>query len=359
MSREGTPLVQSAHEAWKRRVGLAFDQTGEAEQMLRKRPHEVLRFPWPDLDALTGPIGVGGELWFLVAVSGSGKTTFVTSLIERLRLAGRKIYVMPLETSGKKFRATLACMALAELEDPAERLVINPGDVNSGQYLSFPNVDEVRRKLNAAYKAQREAPYCDQVMVAEDGEVNVRRLEQCFAEAYAFGADLIIVDHIDHIDGGTGHVAAQSKAVCYRALQLAKLNDQRVLFTSQVNFDMLKGGDKLAKYQPPMIQHLKYPTTKVEVATGIIGLSRKIRARRPDEGIKEYQETLKAASKGLIEATEVLEPGVTQVNAVKLRNYGEREGQRILLGYEHGRLVPLPEKDRYASGLGGRMMRVV
>lgn len=357
MSDDVHPMFPS--EAWKQRLALAYEQTGDAEERLHKQAKDVLRWPWHDLDALTGPLGLGGEVWFLVAVSGSGKTTFVTSLIEEMRLAGKKIYAMPLETQAAAFRTTLACLTLADHPDPAMRCVIDPGDVNSGHWLSLPNVDELRRKLAAVYTAQREEPFLDQVVISKARAIDVRRFRAAFEQAVAHGADLMIVDHIDHIDGGTGHVAQASKEVCHAALEMAQETGMTVLFTSQINFDMLRTPDKLAKYQPPQIQHLKYPTHKVEVATGIIGLSRVIRPPAEGEDAKDYAAALKAARADEKLATEMLVPGVTQVNAMKLRYYGSRTGQRTLLGYDHGRIVSVAERDRYRTGLGGRMLRAV
>jgi hypothetical protein len=34
---------------------------------------------------------------------------------------------------------------------------------------------------------------------------------------------------------------------------------------------------------------------------------------------------------------------------MKLRNYGSREGVRINLALEHGRVVGIPEKDKYGT----------
>lgn len=348
------------YENWKERLALAYEQTGDAEERLAKMPGDVLRWPWPELDMLTGPMGLGGTIWFLVALSGSGKTTFVSSLIEALRNAGKKIYVMPLETDPEEFRATLACMTLAEHPDPLERMSIDPGDVNSGNYLSFPNAADIRKRLGKVYRAQRESPYLDQVMIADADHVNAGGLAAGFRQAADFGADILIVDHIDHLDGGKGHVAEQTKHICHTALRYAKKTGITALFTSQMNFDIFKGSaDKLAKYQPPQIQHMKYPTHKVEVATGIIGLSRLIRPPQPMEDPKAYAEALKVARGDEQAALDMLVPGVTQVNAMKLRNYGSRTGQRTLLGYDHGRLVTMPERDKYQIGFGGSIRKVV
>jgi hypothetical protein len=46
------------------------------------------------------------------------------------------------------------------------------------------------------------------------------------------------------------------------------------------------------------------------------------------------------------------------VVAMKLRNYGSREGAKSYLRVEHGKVLDLDEKDRYQTG-NGMLRRVV
>ena len=101
-----------------------------------------------------------------------------------------------------------------------------------------------------------------------------------------------------------------------------------------------------------------FPTAKIQNATGILGLYRPIRKRRQDEDEQQYIASLKSARAGETDATDALEPGVMGVTAMKLRNRGENTGKKIMLGFEHGRVVPLAEKDRYETGFGGKMREV-
>jgi hypothetical protein len=122
--------------------------------------------------------------------------------------------------------------------------------------------------------------------------------------------------------------------------------------------EIVKGRDHLAKFGPPMQHHLMFPTAKIKNATGIIGLFRPIRKRKATEDDKLYAESLRAARSGEADATDALEPGVMGVTAMKLRNYGQHDGRKILLGVEQGRVIALPEKDRYETGFGGSVREV-
>ena len=53
-----------------------------------------------------------------------------------------------------------------------------------------------------------------------------------------------------------------------------------MLFTSQMNNEMLKGGkDRLAQFAPPMPHHVYMGGDKRKIATGMIGLHRRLRDR--------------------------------------------------------------------------------
>lgn len=328
---------------------LATDQVSEAILDLDRHPDRYLRWPFPDLDALTGPLGCGGDIWIVAAYSGGGKTTFVTSAITRWREQGKRIYAMPLETRSKRFRTYLACMDTG----------IHPGDALSGQLRTMPGGEEQRERLKAALLEQTRRPYVEQVMVSEQRAINVAGLEHGLKQAKAFGADVVIVDHIDHIAGGDGsNPAAESKAVNHAALRMAQDNDMLLVFTSQLNLTISRNPDHLAKYAPPRPDHMWMPGVKLQVATGIIGLYRQVRAPNPGETDEEYAALLKKARAGQVAAPDILDPHTMGINAMKLRHYGGREGARIALAYAHGKVMAMDEKDRYQTHFGGQMRRV-
>jgi hypothetical protein len=133
---------------------------------------------------------------------------------------------------------------------------------------------------------------------------------------------------------------------------MAQDNGMLLWFTSQLNMEIAKGRDHLAKFGPPMLQHLMFPTAKIKNATGIIGLFRPIRSRRPDESPDEYKAAISAARAGEAEAPTALEPNVMGVTIMKLRNYGQNDGKKAILGFDRGRVVPLEERDRWTTANG-------
>jgi hypothetical protein len=227
---------------------------------------------------------------------------------------------------------------------------INPGDALSGQLRADPARTDERQRLLDAVRGQMRDEYVRAVMISEQRSINVRGLEKGLKEAKAFGADVVIVDHIDHIEAGNGsNLYTESVAVNNAALRMAQDNGMLLWFTSQLNMEIGKGKDRLAKYGPPMQHHLMFPTAKIKNATGIIGLFRPLRAPKTTETAKEYAAAMKLARAGDANAPLALEHGVMGVNAMKLRNYGQHEGKRVVLGFAQGRVVPLAERDRYTT----------
>lgn len=321
----------------------ASDQIVEAVAHIERHPTTLMRWPFQALDELTGPMGPG-EVWITAAFSGGGKTTFVVSAIDEWRRQGKRVYVMPLELQPYRFRTYLACMELG----------IHPGEALSGAMRADPNRDLDRKRLVAALNDQMRDEYVDRLRIDTQRAINLAGLEAGLRKAKAFNADIVVIDHIDHIAGGDGSSLFQeSVRVNDAALRMAQDNGLLLWFTSQLNMEIVRGKDHLAKFGAPMQHHLMFPTAKIKNATGIIGLFRPVRAMRHDETKKEYEAFLKTARGGAVDAPKALQPGVVGVNAMKLRNYGHHEGRKILLGFERGRVAELPEKDLWSTA-GGR-----
>lgn len=327
-------------------VVLAQNQVIDAMSMLDRHPDTFLRWPFPDLDAMTGPMAPG-NVWFVVATSGGGKTTFVSSVVEQWRLQGKRVYVMALETRPREFRTYLACMATG----------VHPGDALSGQLLTLPNGGAIREQLKTELLSQVRKPYVDTVMVSGARAINMTGLMQGFKEAKAFNADVVIVDHIDHIEGGDGSsLYSEAKRVNDGALVMAQDNDLLVLFTSQMNMSVARG-DYMSKFLPPKVDQVAFGSLKERNATGMIGLFRPVRAPRHDEDATDYTNALKSARAGTGDVAGMLEPNTMGVVAMKLRNYGSREGMKVLLAVKHGRVSDMPERDQWSTA--GRYPRKV
>lgn len=328
-------------------VNIASDQVAEAMNALDRHPDTFVRWPFPELDALTGPMAPG-NVWFVCSASGGGKTTFVASIVDLWRMAGKKVYVMPLETRAQEFRTYLACMATG----------VHPGDALSGNLRIMPDGEAKRTVLKSELAGQLHKPYVDRVMVSGVRAIDLGGLTDGMKQAKKFGADVVIVDHIDHLSGGDGtNGYSEAKLVNHGAMRMAQDNDMLLVFTSQLNMSASKG-DYLAKFLPPKDEHVAFGSLKRQICTGMIGLFRPIRARRPDEPEDDYVRIIKAARAGTGNIADALEPNTMGVNGMKFRNYGAREGMKTYLDVHRGRVSSMDERDRYTTG-GGYVRKVI
>jgi KaiC/GvpD/RAD55 family RecA-like ATPase len=310
----------------------ASDQIVGALQDLQRHPDEYLRWPWPALDYMTGGMAKG-DVWYVVAFSGNGKTTFLSSAVNRWLDVGKRVFVLPLETKPKRFRTYLAC----------QRLGIKPGDALSGE-LRARN-DPAIPVLEQELMKQAHRPWCDLLRVKGVPEITLPRFQRACEEAADMGADVLIVDHIDHVAAGDGtNLYAESMKVNKAALQYAGDYGLTMLLASQLNTEAVKGQDHLAKFAPPREQHVKFGSHKREVATGMIGLFRPIRAPLSGESGDDYKAALRQARNGEGEPQKMLMPHTMGVVYMKDRNYGT-DGRKTLLAVQNGRVEDRDERN--------------
>jgi KaiC/GvpD/RAD55 family RecA-like ATPase len=333
---EDTLLFTGDHE------GETAEQVSDAKDSLRRPDADWLAWPWPDLTTLAGRMKPR-DVWFVCGFSGNGKTLFVSSAIQRWIEERVKVYVLPLENTADDFRLYLACQTVG----------IDPGIVNAGGLMDLPVAvrESWEHRIDAELDRQAmDRTFRDFVKIKGADAINLTRLTLAAEEAADWNARVVIVDHIDHIEGGDGkHLFEESVRVNKAAKELAKRYNLLFLFTSQMNNEAVKGRDKLAQYGPPMPHHVFMGGHKRHIATGMIGLHRKLRERGEMETEKEYHAALGRSRSGDAPPMDALEPNVMAVTSMKSRNLGAKEGQRCFLSVSHGVVSHLAERDRLSS----------
>lgn len=314
------------HEA----ASLSFQQADEAARRLALGADAFLQFPWPSLDAVVGGMAPA-DLWFLAGASGNGKTTFLLNLVDALLLADKTVYYLGLESRPHVLRTQLAC----------QRLGIYAGDVLSGAARSWPNWAGVRRSLKLEIDIIAEGGPGNRFLVSGVTVIDTNAIRAAIRDAALSSADLIVIDHIDHIRGSGNSLFEESYRVTHLILELAHENNQRFLIATQCNNEGARG-DRLGRYQPPQIPHVYMGSHKVQVATGMLGLFRPLKV-----GVSTGE--LADVRSGKAEPQTALEPNTMGVVVMKHRYYGNREGKRCQLRLDRGRLAEIPEKDRYVT----------
>lgn len=306
------PSVQAGHEIQ------------EAISDLYREPHEYHHLPWPALDKSVGGMP-GGEICFVVAFSSNGKTMFLTSMLNELfERTKKKIYYMGLESRPKTLRTHWAC----------KRLGYDAGDFFSGRFLEWPNHQAIRAELNDEVNSQQiDDEKMDRVRFCPASYIDARNLVRAADAAEKFGADIFVIDHIDHIDGAMGkNHYAQSREVNQTILNIAQDYGFLMVPASQLNNEAAKG-NKIALCLPPQPQHVKMGGHKREIATWMLGLYRPLKVA----GV--LASDMKAVNAGLKRPQDICEPQTMAVVNMKHRFYGQREGERTYLKVEHGKVL--------------------
>lgn len=311
----------------------ARTQVAEVFKSLRRKASDFFRMPWSALDELTGGLPPG-DLWYFCAFSGHGKTMFLTSLVMEMIRREQKAYYMPLESSPMVIRTHLAC----------KQHGYDAGDLLSGKYLEWPNHDAVRFQVAKTVNemASGLTGAWNRLMISRVKYVDVPALKAAAKTAKDFGADVFIIDHVDHIQATAGvNLYEQSVQVNRALLEVAQEYGLRVLAATQLNNNAVRG-NKALLHLPPQPDFVKMGGHKREVASGMLGIYRPLKIAGVDKG------TMTAFNKGLLEPHQVLEPNTMAVVCMKHRLYGNREGQRVFLQVEHGRVLDA-NQDLYKS----------
>jgi hypothetical protein len=335
----------SAHLARRDQNSVVADQVGDTLAGLNRCTDDFLRLPYPALDAVVGGLAES-DIWFMAAFSGRGKTTLLTSIVDEYVAAGRNVYLMGLESQPNEIRTHLACRELTRRwyasagQDGAR---VDGGDVLSGAIQDQPEWPALRKMLVAAVQSQAERPMRERLTVDGARFVSAEGLRLACRRAAHLDADVMVIDHIDHIGGETGGSASFEESVraCNAALAAAHEYGIRMLVATQLNNQGVRS-DPLAGFRPPQPHHVYLGPQKRMVATGMLGLYRPLKQGiTPDE--------LKAAKEDRADFSTILEPNTMGVVCMKNRKQGRHEGKRIALGVEHGRVYEIAERDKYIT----------
>lgn len=308
-------------------------QVGAAKGLLDRDPGSVMTYPILTCGKLRGG-WMPGEVDVLAAASNSGKTTLLSTFARKWVGQGRRVYYAGFELPAANLRLHWA----------AHEAGFMPGDIVSGEYLLRPDADEVKARVKLALAEQEER--VDYLRCADAAFVNVDSLKQMGKEAADWGADVFIIDHIDHVSG-SGDLHAQSRQVVATVLELAKSTGVRYLVATQLNQQGL-AQDFLRSHRPVREEYIKQGGHKKEIATFMMGLARAIRPDATAEDIKAVRE--RRAGVDTIE-----ELYTSQVNVMKHRHYGDRVGKVRRLTWERGEYTDYLSPDERT--IHGRVLR--
>lgn len=305
----------------------AAAQIEDGLKMLAYTPGHFLHWPWKAMDDVVGGMAPG-TLHYVVCPSKGGKTTLCRSATSHWVHQGKRVYYAGLEMTAKMLRMMYA----------ADDCGVDPGDVVTGAWLHRPDVEDLRFRLRQAWLAQDEAESVYRnLRFAPFSTVDRKAVQEMMTVAADWGAEVVLVDHVDHVDGSKdgGNDYAVTKATQHLFLELAQRHDLTVILTSQMN-TAGKLGDLWRDHRPLRHEHVKFGALKLEVATTMLGFYRPVKVGMT----KEEKQMVEARERSVYE---MLEPGVNAFNLMASRPYGSRIGDSGFVGWERGRIVDAPQ----------------
>ena len=301
--------------------GEAEAQIQEAEADLLLTADDYLHFPWKQMDEDIGGMGPG-TVHILVCPSKGGKTTLCLSAAEAWCRQGKKVLYGGFEMKAKTLRTMFAALAVG----------LDPGDILSGKWKHWLDYDSWHDKMAEAYTDQRKAGHWYQNLRFTSFEtVGVKEVNEMMSLAHEWGADVVLLDHLDHVEVEKRSETEASNAALRLVLKLTKRYGLRTIGTSQTN-QMGKQFDRFRDHRPAREEHVKYGSVKKEVATTMTSVYRPVKIGLT----KEEKERVEA---GELEISQVLLTGANAYSIIANRNYGSHLGRKGYVGWERGRIV--------------------
>jgi KaiC/GvpD/RAD55 family RecA-like ATPase len=320
-------------------------QSREAVLRLFEDSRNFPAFPWRSLDDITGPLAPE-ELVLVAGRTGGGKSLFMQNVFDAFVADGRRVLYIGLEQSPKILKAKWACLRAGV----SPRLVLKP---QRHEYGTEAHIRARTAVLEEMRNYQDQDDIAKRALFAATRFIDRASLELWTRRAVEkYGTELIIVDHIDRVHHGDGKNSFHEMSETVRlAKELAVRHQIVMLLASQVG----RPHDKTERFTPPALHELRGGGTKEEEADEVLTVFQPLRS---DLNAKEMADKLHLVRIGAAPDSDILEPNVMAVRELKNRIDGAVRGRQTKLEVDRGKLVEIPERDRYATSFDSRGPRV-
>lgn len=309
---------------------LVDQQTGDAIQELRENTRGYPCFPWPTLDAVTGPM-CPGDLIMVAARTGNGKSLFLQNLFDALVVKGLAGLYVGLEQGPSTLRRKWACIRA----DVRPSLVMATKEHEYGTHEYLRAMDLVEKQIAWQRSEMRKLAHFSAAR-----RINAKGLKAWTDWAVERDCRFVMIDHIDRVQHGDGSNSFHELSETVRlAKELAVEHRIVMLVASQVG----RPSDALEQFMPPSLHNMRGAGTKEEEADAVLGVYRPLK-----KSATQQQMTL--VRQGLADRDTVIEPNAMGVMVLKHRLDGVIAGKSVILGVEHQRIHDLREADRWETG---------
>lgn len=307
-------LFPSATEMPTSSGDLAGDQIADATALMRRDQSTGVRWTWPELNRVMGPI-LPGEVCVVGALPGNGKTSFLMGQMDALAMQGISVLYVPLELDPAQCRLRWAAWRLGY---PIDRVVRQEWAI-----LPEGAEEEVARLIDNQ-RAMGHIQFASPKRLTIDGLT-----KWCEWAKGEYGARVVIPDHLHRLDvaaGARDHRVGVTD-MARRLKDLARDLELQFIVAAQLN----RTSDPLDAYMAPTPGRLKESGAIFEEADTVIMLSRKLRRDLP----KDWKNRLLV---GQVTERDLEEPGVMVATCRKHRLDDEARDRRVYLRVVGGRV---------------------
>lgn len=267
-------------------------------------------------------------------------TSFLTHCLYWWLSEGKTVTYLPLESDPGEVFVRLACLEVGASADEALSFRLADRKARGDE-----DAIRLHNELTVAYRLLRERrALLDALRILPIASLTVRAFTKSVAVAEAMESDLIVVDHVDHVEADVDEHTPEiqvSNALQAEALKAAKRLSIPVVLATQLNSSRT-GNDRLAHYRPPSTDWLYNKGKKEQMAANILGLSRALRPGISPEWLSEVRA-------GTRPITDIVADNRMAVTGMKLRYGGAAKERTVMLAYERGRITDVDPSDQYET----------
>lgn len=249
-----------AEEAPPSLAALAFAQAEAAVAAGRIDHSHAPRWAWTDLDALLGPM-LPGDLIIVGALTGNGKTAYLTSQAQAWADEGRTVLYVPLELDPQLVRRQWA----------AWRCGFEWSTVARNEWDKLPEGARERHEDAIAEQIAN-----GRIHLPPDRRITLPGLAAWVARAVdEVGANVVVVDHFHRMDfgGPSANYRVQVTESARGLKDLGRTHGIPIVAAAQLNQDP----HPLDRYYPPVLKRLKESAGLSEEADDVVMLSRRLK----------------------------------------------------------------------------------
>jgi replicative DNA helicase len=278
--------------------------------------------------ALAGAMAPG-ELWMFGARPGNGKSLFLQNLHDDLIDQEIPTLYIGLEQGPDVLRIKLACVRAGV----NAKMILKP----DAETRSTTDYRLARERVDYELATLNSPVFRELAFFAPTPYVNRVELEKWTTGAVRkYGAKCVIVDHIDHMDNGSGRDKVSELTETVKAAKmLARKNAIPMLVASQVK----RPGDAINAHTPPAAEDLAGSAGKEQIADVVLTLWRPLRL---DLDAKSLRNLVARSKLGPVGADAIYEENTMGVRLGKDR-LGSTPGKQAMLTVKNEQLTDRPE----------------